>query len=95
MIYENKKEKNILIKCDCGAEMIEISKLFENESHMEYYITIWLMAFMTEQDGFFYKIKNRIKTAWNILTKGTHLVQDIVLSKEKFEELKNIIKDFE
>lgn len=89
MIYEN--ENSILIKCDCGSEMIEISKSKDEPEIMEYYLSIWLKTFMTEQDGVFYKIKNRIKTVWNILTKGTHLVQEIILSKDDVEQLKKII----
>ncbi len=63
MILTDKNHTKIIIECDCGNESIGIRKLEYDDVFKEYFIDISINAFHSEQDGFFSKLKKRIKTA--------------------------------
>lgn len=81
--------KKIIIECECGTESLEISKYEWKDGTENYYLQLILYAWDTEQDGFFYKLKNKLKIMWFILTKGQHRFMEIELSKEHIEELRD------
>jgi hypothetical protein len=95
MVYTDKNKKSVIVNCDCkcGAG-IEIDK-FEDENYTEYFISVIASTWYTEQNKFYDKLINRIRAAWNILMRGTHLFQEICMTKEDFNDLKNIIKNYE
>jgi len=94
MILTDKNNTRIVIRCDCGTESIGIGKLFDGEEPLEYYMDISIYAFSTEQEGFFSKLKNRLKTIWYILRHGTHRFQEIILTEEDMKDLKEVINRF-
>ncbi len=91
MILTDSNFSKIMIECNCCSEIISISKWEYDTFPKEYFIDIYVSAFYTEQDGFFSKLKNRIKAAWFLLTKGTYSLQEIILSEEDFKDLKGMI----
>lgn len=95
MILTDKNHTKIIIECDCGSESIGISKLEFDDGFKEYFIDISINAFYSEQDGFFSKLKKRIKTAWYILRRGTYRLQEICLTEQDLKDLKEIIQNFQ
>lgn len=95
MILTDRNNTKIIVECDCGCESICISKLEFDDGFKEYFVEIFINAFYSEQDGFFSKLKNRLKTAWYIIRRGTYRLQEICLTQEDFRDLKEIIQNFD
>lgn len=92
MILTDKNTTKIIVQCDCGRESLEFESMeFSKDEPKEYFISILLDAFYTEQNSLFYKLTNRIKTAWQILRYGTHRMQEICLSEDDVKDLKEVI----
>jgi hypothetical protein len=89
MILTDKNNKGIVIRCSYGTETICFDKDDE-----EYFLSILIDAFYSEQDGFFDRLKKRIKTAWYIFRKGTYQFQEIVLTEDDMKDLKEVINKF-
>lgn len=90
MILTNKDETKVIIECDCGCKAITFSKL-EDEDYEEYIIGTEVNAFYSEQDGVFDKLIKRIKLAWHILTRGTHVLYEVCITKKDMQELRDVI----
>jgi len=94
MIYINKNEKSIYIRCDCGCIGIHLDKIYLEDEPVEYILSLSANAFY-EQQGRFNNFKRKIKMIWHILWHGTYRFAEICLSKESFERLKELIKNYE
>jgi hypothetical protein len=99
MILKDKDSTRMLIKCDCGCTGFEFMKFdwTHNEDGVntrEYFIYHTLTSFDAQQAGFFYRMKLRLKMAFNILWKGTYRYNEIVLREEDFKELITVISEF-
>jgi hypothetical protein len=96
MILTDKDNKKIMIECECGCSGLEFNKFdWEDGLPKEYYISGFVNTFYSEQRGFFYKLKNKIKTIWYILRYGTHRYQEICLTEKDLKDLKEIIKSWQ
>ena len=91
MICSDKNNEMIIIKCDCGAEAIEISSSDINETEKEYYIYTIMKTWYTKQYSFTDRFKEKLKMIWYILIGKDYLLTEIILSEEEFKELKEII----
>ncbi len=96
MILTDRDVKTIIIQCTCGCAGLKFQKITDTDliEDDEYFISVVLDAFYTEQHGFIYKLINRLKTVWQILIKGTHTYQEIILTNSEMQELKDIIKNY-
>ena len=94
MIYINKNEKSIYIRCDCGCMGIHLDKIYLESEPVEYILSLSVSAFY-EQQGRFNNLKRKLKMIWHILRHGTHRFAGICLSVEDFKELKELIKNYE
>jgi len=91
---EEKDIHKILVECECGTEAIMLSRYDWNDGTRGYYLEFILNAFYTEQEGFFSKLKNRMKLILFILIKGQHRFMELDLTKENVEELKIALEKF-
>lgn len=69
-------KNNLLLKCDCGGEMLEVVK---EEGYYE--ISLW------RQGGGHLSWKERARWIWRILTTGNPWTDQLILSKEKISQL--------
>ena len=93
MIFTDKDKSSIAIQDEYFADVLELSK-WEDDNFTEYFLSTYISCFYSEYDGFFNKLKKRIKASWNILIHGTYRLQEICLPEKEFNELKEIIKDY-
>lgn len=91
MVLTNKEETKIIIECNCGCESLSIDSFDNGNGTKDYFISMSVNAFYSEQEGFFSKFIKRVKTAWYILTKGTYYLYEICLNEKDMQELKDII----
>lgn len=91
MIIERKDYKTINIPCDCGTEVIEITKWDDEDD--DYIINFMIDSFSAGQ-SIFYILKHRLQLAWLALRKGNYIHQEICLTKEKLTELRDNISEF-
>jgi len=83
------KTEKIYVPCDCGCTIIEICKYDYPESSSwkeDYDINFYVNAYYSDQRNSFL---NKLKTAWNIIKKGTYMYQSILLTKEQYQEFVN------
>lgn len=98
MVFSNKDDevKMIIVNCNCGCEeAISIKKyIFDKEvqDDEEYYLSILAGQFSAKQRGIFRTIGHRLKLAWKMLRGKEYLLNEIVIKKPEFEELKKKIK---
>ncbi|AGC68507.1 hypothetical protein Cst_c15190 [Thermoclostridium stercorarium subsp. stercorarium DSM 8532] len=95
MVLADKNCRKIIIECDCGCESIGIEKMEFENGVKEYFISISISSYYSEQSGFFNNLKNRVKTAWHILRHGTYTLHEICLNEKEFKYLKEIIQNYE
>lgn len=78
MIYKDKYGRSVIARCHCGCAYVEITK-FNDDADFNYYVS-------------FYKNVNnlslwdKLKIVKDILLGRSVLIQDIVLTDEKFKE---------
>ena len=78
MIYEDKYGRSVVVRCDCGCAYVEITK-FNDDVDFNYYVS-------------FYKNVNslslwdKLKIVKDILFGHSVLIQEIVLTDEKFKD---------
>lgn len=89
----DKMTKLLLVNCNCGCdEAIQLKKLKEYDD--EYYLSLITSKFSAKQCGIFRTIGHRINLAWKMLRGKEYLLTEVVLNKEEFEHLKDILKEF-
>lgn len=94
MILTNKEETVLEIRCECGTETIRLEKL-ENEGYpTDYFLTLGIDMWYSEQDGLFYKLKKKIKVIWFLLTKGTYIFTEILLNEKDFKLFQEKISNY-
>lgn len=87
------EEKVLKCECSCGCgEEIKI-KSFNFGDTKQYYLSLCAEQYYAKQNGVFKTIWHRIKTAFMILRGKEYRLTEVVLKKEEFEELKEIIKE--
>lgn len=98
MILQDKAGTKFVIKCDCGCSGLEISKFkWDSPSlpNTEYFIYHFITSFDAEQNTVFSKWKKKLRMAWDILTTGLHRYNEICLTEEQFQELKEMLVEYE
>jgi hypothetical protein len=95
---ETKKEKLIIVNCDCGCnEEIHISKYQDVGLPNDYYISIMESKFYSMQGGMWSKFKHRIKMVWRAITGKEYKLCEICLTEQDIDnliqKLENIKKD--
>ena len=75
----------IYVKCDCGAETLEVSVLKEDD-YKEYYFCI--MARMFSSQSWWH----RIHSIWHLLRHGTLFTDQIILSKAQVKTLVDFLR---
>ena len=92
MFLDNIKEGIIHLSCNCkcgSSFSLQKGSNWSNEDEIDYFIYSHITEFDAEQRSLFYKITNRLKIAWNIITKGTHMFHEIIISESDVIKLKN------
>jgi len=74
--------KEIYIRCDCTTEVMRIEY---DEEEKQYYISIY--EYKTSK----YPIRQKLKWIWRIFRFGTPYGDQIVVSKEKMDKLKEFL----
>ena len=95
---ETKKEKLIIMNCDCGCnEGIYVTKYKELGLPNDYYITITTSKFYSEQDKMWTKFKKRLKMIWFAIRGKEYRLCEICITDNDIDELikklENIKKD--
>lgn len=79
--------RNIFLKCDCHVEAIEMEY---DPEYNEYYLAFWGCGFGNNKK---HSLKQRIRFAWKLLTKGTLYTDMVVLDATKVNELAKFINE--
>jgi len=83
-------DHKILIECDCGCSILNIAKDDDDDFA---YLNTYRADFFTEQDGFWDLFKKRIKSVWYAILGKDFYLYEIVLDKDKIEQLKKIVNE--
>ena len=90
MINQRNKIQTITIPCDCWNETIEIDNW--DDEHDHFLINFRVSSFSSGQ-GVLWILKQRIRFAWLALRKGNYIHQEIALTRNKMEELRDNINE--
>lgn len=83
----------VTCKCGCGAVHLTI----DTEEDDDYYAYQCFMKsnFYDEQYGMLGKLMDKLKKIWKIIRNKDYYYSDIVMNKEDFEQLKEILISFD
>lgn len=85
-----RKLNKIYIPCDCGCSILEVVADKEDDF---YYISHYGSSFYNAQDGVWTKIKSRLKFIWAGITGKEFHFYEVVLTKDEFEKLKEMVNN--
>ncbi len=78
MIYKDKYGRSVVARCHCGCAYVEITK-FNDDADFNYYV-----SFYKNVNGL--SLWDKLKVVKDILLGRSVLIQDIMLTDEKFKE---------
>ena len=73
------EEDKILIGCSCGCSVLDISKLYDDGD--EVYISHYYSSFYTKQNGWFDRLKDKIRFIWCIIANKEYYFYEVILKK--------------
>lgn len=83
----------IMIECQCGSEVVSFSR-YDFKQGKEYFIDILLHAFDTEQESWWSRLTGRIRSAWQILRRGTYRLNELCIERSDLIEFRDALDDF-
>lgn len=97
MIFANKNQDvaKIIVECDCGCEMLVITKYTWSNDTTDYAISLLVDAWGVEQEGIFRRLKAKLKMAWFILRKGQYRFAELMVNPESIRELTVALQNIE
>lgn len=90
----NSETKEEFIKCSCGSHILQLTSDVEvhgeNNSHFhqEFYLSMYTFGYGNGKPSLWW----RIKTAWDVLTKGTMHSDSIIMTPEEANKVVNFIQ---
>jgi hypothetical protein len=88
-----KLDKEVYIKCDCGTHLFYIGKEVEKiEGHKDialYYVALFTYGQFTSKNGFWHRLKN----AFRYLKDGTFHKDQLVLTPDEANKLRDFLID--
>lgn len=92
---ENKDTKLVIVNCDCGCDdAIQLKKLkFDSVDEPEYYLSILTSQFYSKQSSLLKLIKQRLVSAWKMLTGKEYRLCEIILTKQDLDDFIKQLKE--
>ena len=78
MIYKDKYGRSVVARCHCGCAYVEITK-FNDDADFNYYVSFYKNANSLS-------LWDKLKIVKDILLGHSVLIQDIILTDEKFKD---------
>ncbi|HCW04390.1 MAG TPA: hypothetical protein DGK91_07625 [Clostridium sp.] len=89
---KNTKTNSVFIQCDCGCLCLEVGKFWENEPEDKtLYMSSWITMFHANQEGFWSRLKTRVKLLWKVLVGGDYFLHELIISGDDVEELRDYL----
>lgn len=82
---EPSKDKSIMVKCDCGAEVVEVY-YYDDKEHPEFDMSFWQQGFHRPMGW-----RERLRWIWRVLRTGNPWSDYVVLSPKKAKEIADFI----
>jgi hypothetical protein len=76
---------SVTVKCECSCSQLEVE--FDQEDNW-FYFSMWYRGGQTQKMDW----RNRIRWAWNILTKGNLWTDHMILSRENADKLSKFLQ---
>lgn len=94
MILKDNDSIRLIVKCNCGCSGLELNKFTGSDGTIDYFIYHTITSFDAGQTTLFSRVKRKLQIVWEVLTNGFYKYNQIYLTEDEFNELKEVISNY-